>query len=35
MTKEQYLNEIVKLLDQCNDLELLDLTFQILCKSAC
>lgn len=31
--KEQYLAEIVKLLEQCNDVSLLDLIHQLLLKS--
>lgn len=33
MNKEQYTNEIVKLLKKCNDNGLLDLIYQLLCKS--
>ena len=31
--KEQYLNEIAKLLENCNDLPLLDLIHNLLTKS--
>ena len=31
--KEQYLNEITALLEQCNDLSLLDLIHNLLLKS--
>lgn len=31
--KEIYVREIVELLEKCNDIDLLQLIFQILCKS--
>lgn len=31
--KEQYISEIIKLLEQCNDIALLDLILQVLHKS--
>lgn len=31
--KEQYINEIMKLLHQCDDISLLDLIFKLLNKS--
>lgn len=33
MDKKTYIEEIVTLLETCNDLDLLDLIYQILCKS--
>ena len=33
MDKKTYIEEIVTLLEKCNDLDLLDLIYQILCKS--
>lgn len=30
--KEHYIKEIVELLEKCNDIDLLDLIFKILCK---
>lgn len=32
--KERYIEEIMELLEKCNDIDLLDLIFKILCKSA-
>lgn len=32
--KEWYIKEIVELLENCNDLDLIELIFQILCQSA-
>lgn len=32
--KERYIEEIIELLEKCNDLDLLELIFQILLKSA-
>lgn len=34
MDKAHYMKEIIELLERCNDADLLDLIFQILCKSA-
>lgn len=31
--KEVYMKEILKLLENCNDLDLIELIYQILCKS--
>jgi len=33
MTKDQYIEKIVALLEQCNDIPLLDLIFRLLGKS--
>lgn len=33
MDKRTYIEEIVALLEKCNDLDLLDLIYQIICKS--
>ena len=33
MTKDQYIQKIMALLEQCNDIPLLDLIFRLLCKS--
>lgn len=33
MDKRNYIDEIVELLEKCNDLDLLDLIYQIICKS--
>lgn len=33
MTKEQYINEIIELLQACNDIPLLDLIKKLLAKS--
>lgn len=33
MDKRKYIEEIVELLEKCNDLDLLDLIYQIICKS--
>lgn len=33
MDKKTYIEEIVTLLEKCSDLDLLDLIYQILCKS--
>lgn len=31
--KEVYIKEIIRLLETCNDLNLLDLIYKIICKS--
>lgn len=33
MSKEQYIEKIIKLLHKCADLSLLDLILRLLCKS--
>ena len=33
MTKDQYIQNIIARLEQCNDIPLLDLIFRLLCKS--
>lgn len=33
MTKDQYIQKIIDLLEQCNDIPLLDLIFRLLFKS--
>lgn len=33
MTKEEYIKKIVEILQECNDLDLLDLILMITCKS--
>lgn len=32
-TEQQYIEKIIELLGKCEDIDLLDLIFQILCKS--
>lgn len=32
--KERYIKEIIELLEKCNDLDLLDLIFQLLMKAS-
>lgn len=34
MSKETYINIIVELLKDCQDLDLIDLIYKLLCKSA-
>nr|DAT15417.1 MAG TPA: hypothetical protein [Caudoviricetes sp.] len=34
MDKSTYIHEIVKLLERCNDVELLDLIYQIMLKAS-
>lgn len=34
MDKSTYIREIVKLLERCNDVELLDLVYQIMIKAS-
>ena len=33
MTKEQYIQQILELLQECNDVDLLDLIYRIVCNS--
>lgn len=32
MTREEYIKEIIKLVQSCNDTDMLDLIFGLLCK---
>lgn len=33
MSKEEYINKIIECLSECQDIELIDLIFTLLCKS--